>query len=310
MLERWKSFLDENKSYITQQYLEVVLPQIFGIMLYHFFHSKSYSETEQFDYDNAINAEDFKSITTYYHHEPITFYYAQQSLTMDTKLTDWLQLTQFETHDDLDDGNISNSWGDKLREWLTTKCTVSVLTDILEKTVNQDIKSFFLEECRRADKHFNDEQRNVWQEIYHLEIDRGELVYLAWHIEAAVFESFQDMTVKEAHDSYLWFYHRYKASVEKAKREQALQQQKRQQQQEIARHKGMQLLPEFRRRLIVDYGLIVPNVRFYKNIEIWSQLKDTLDTFSVVERAAIIFVSDCSNSVRMDYLRGSGLFEE
>lgn len=304
MQHQWETFLADNKGMIFEKYIEAILPKLAGVLLYHFYSSDSFAEYSSFCDEEAQSAESFRSVTSYYHHEQFTLYYVKKNLSEESTLDEWLSLHHFVEHNGEGDWNLPNTWNDTLLEWLSELRDYRALGEILDSLVDPSIKEFF----HRLNRPHDNNDKNIWQQVYLNDLDEAELSFFMSELELSVLPEFiSKLTFKTLKDSYSWFYLSYRSAMEKKNLANMRDHTAREKLRDETLKNGMKLIPEFRRRLATQCGLIVPQLRFAKDIEFWPHLKMILETFSSKERTAIIFASDCSLSVKQDYLHHPSL---
>jgi hypothetical protein len=304
MLAQWKETLESNESLIIEAYSEVMFPRLAGFILYHVHHSDSYLEVDDISLQEYFPVGDesmsLRSISAHRHGHMRVYYYQGCQVDLADMVSTWWELYQFESHTGRGDWNLPCTWQDIVEEWVQSKRDFEVLGSILEGCVEPGIVEAFAQEWKSDPWP---DSKNLWEYVYLTECDDSQLTYLVWHLEDHLLAKAASCVLWELEERYAWFYRSHKAMMLKKMRDEAERLRQFEEQQKINRQLAMKVLPEFHKRLSRNYGLIVPQLRFAKDLEIWPQLRQTLETFSPPERCAIIFVSQCSNSVRAEFAK-------
>lgn len=294
MLMQWKSFLKKHHKVIIDEYRKNMLPKLAGVILYHAYHSESYEQVDEAGLSEEIHG--VRSISSYTHKDMSVFYYARRLIGRQQGLSSWFNLYQFETH--TREWQHPCTWEQFFQDWIETHRDFVLLGMIIDRLIEPTISDWF-EHNFQCDTW--KEGQNRWHNAYLREWDDSHMTYLVWNLDQSLYGGTEDYTLGVLEQEYGWFYHAHRAKMDRQAHENELARKKIREQHEHNRRLAMQLLQEFHRRLRKNCRLIVPQLQFAKDLEIWPYLKETLGTFLPSERAAIISVSPCSNSIKREY---------
>lgn len=299
-LEQWCSFLENNELTLRNAVVATIFPLLAGRILYLVHHYKSFRLVEPSSYNWNTSDDDrtVRSVTTYRHGEMATLFFDQKNISSSDFVSQWLELYQFDFQFLDGDWNQPCSWSTIIEDWLRTKTHGACIATTLENTISPVLLTALRQETTMEVDH-----ENFWQSFLSNEPDGGCLSDLLFQSSDDLLEKAKTYTIAELSENFFWFYTAHKAQMDQERRKEERRQKALEERHQHYRVLAATLIPLFKQRLEKTYGVAVTRLRFAKDLHIWPMLWETLKTFSLQERRAILFVSDCSHSVREKYCK-------
>lgn len=304
MLDQWKTFLLTNQNAIIEAYSDAFLPRLAGLILYHVHHSESFYEIDQREFNESATQSDeessLRSVSTHRHGEMNFYFYTRRLVNPLDLVSSWFKLHQFEEHLGKGDWNLPCTWNDLVLDWVQMNRDFEVMDTILDPIVPPALLKAFAKDfvLNKTLPH-----ENLWYHLCLNDSDNGRFAEFIMLMETSVLEKIARFTIGALDEAYPWFYRSHKTAVEKQAYQMQIRAAKMKEHEMNTRALAMKLLPEFHKRLRANFDIIVPQLRFAKDLDIWPILLQTLKTFSPQEQAAILFVSNCSKGIREELIR-------